>query len=961
MAAPVWKTASGTLGTIQEELFFELEIEAQIPNDLDGKIVYQIIAGALPAGLVMTENGSIRGQPKERYFIGGVPNEVKQDVTSVFCCRATNAATKQITDRTFSITVTGEDPPVLITRSGELGKFLDSKKISIQLEAVDLDGEPISWSIVDGSLPPGLTLDNSTGVISGYPAPPQLNTLDNNVGWSADSPWDKDPWDFGSKTNSVSYQFVVQVTDGKTYDNAQYSIFIYSQNALTADNDYIYSDLIDVISADMDIKRNPVLLTEATDLGVYVHDNYFAYRFIGKDFDGDKISYSLLIADNVGFDNEENGYDSGFFDAGDLTLPPGLVLNSDTGWMYGQIPRQVTSQTDYRFAIRTYKTDYPEYQSKVTYFTLTIINDLRFLVTWQTNSDLGTLNTGEISEKSIVAVNPLNRALTYSLDSGKLPQGLRLLSDGLIVGRASFELTTFDNSTTTLDKNVSRLDSVTETTIDHEYTFTVKANDANQELVSYKRFNIRMLPSSFAPYESLYLKASPSTSDRALLQSIIKNSDVLPNESLYRNSDPNFGLAKDLRMLLLAGINAANPEDYIMAMATNHYRKTLRLGNYKWANALDKDGNAIYDVVYIDVVDDLSISNTLTAPASIDLSGKIQKETLIDNSFLNVDNVLSTIDGAGGLTVYPNSILNMRSVIRNKIGLATKEPLPKWMTSKQADGRILGWTPAVVIAYVKVGEGEKVVFNLNRLGIDIKEINFETDRYIWDTNLSKNWNVNSNSYDESKLTTFDITQNQTTIVATADFAVSIPFNEIDGSTIDYLDQIGGLDGIIDSYVGKRIVFAQQENFQGYEGELDGWIRYNSLWDDDSGWSNSDWDDYEIIPGYFDDVNQRAAVWIITTDSNGVIRLEVDQIIEPNESVEIKNGVTYGGYILKFGPNIMFSENETVPRYSIYNSVEKAVETTFDNEDTKFVDSISIYEEPDEGDKYLAYPRRNIWA
>lgn len=916
----------------------------------------------------MYEDGSIRGQPKELYYVRGVPTDVKKDVTSIFCCRATTVATGQISDRTFSITVTGEDPPTFITDAGSLGNFLDGTKISIQLEAIDLDNEPISWSVVSGDLPPGLTLNESTGVISGYASQAALNILDEDIGWGSSSSWDEDPWEFGSRANSISYQFVVQITDGKTYDNAQYSMFIYSHDALTADNDYIYSDMDEIILADMDIKRNPVLLTEAADLGVYVHDNYFAYRFVGKDFDGDNISYSLLVADDIGFDNEDNGFDSGFFDEGDLQLPPGLVLNTETGWMYGQIPRQVVSQTEYQFAVKVYKTDYTDYESDLTYFTLTIINDLRFLVTWQTDADLGTLSTGAISEKAVVAMNPLGRALIYTLDSGKLPQGLNLLSDGLIVGRSSFELTSFDGGDLTFDKHVRHLGSMdTETTVDRDYTFTVKATDANEELLSYKTFTIHMWPSSFGPYESLYLRALPTVTDRDTLDSIVKNSDVLPAESLYRNSDPNFGLARDLRMLLLSGITAADPEDYIIAMATNHYRKALRLGDYKWATALDDDGNATYDVVYLDVIDDLSISNSITAPQSIDLSGKLEHPVYVDNTQLDVDNNLSTIDGYGDVVVYPNSILNMRSVIKSKIGLATKEPLPRWMTSKQADGRIPGWTPAVVIAYVLPGEGAKVVFNLNRLDIDIKEINFETDRYVWDTNLSKNWNVDSVTYDESTLTTFDVNLNPTDVVATVDFAVEVPFMNIDSRTTAYLDDVGGLDGIIDAYVGKRIIFAQQENFEGFEGEHDGWIRYKSLWDDSYGWANpeSAWDDYEVIPGYFDDEqsvgNQRAAVWLVTLDDNGAIMLEVDQLIEPGDAVAVRNGAIYGGYILRYGPNIIYSDNETVPRYTKFDENERDDETTFDEGDTRFIDSISVYEEPDEGDKYLAFPRRNIWA
>jgi len=950
MATPIWLTPAGSLGTIQEQVFFELLIEAYDPERLNsGLIKYNIIAGSLPPGLTLFNDGTIRGISSESYFLKGVPFDVTQDITSTFCVRATDHFTGRITDRTFSITVTGEDPPVISTEPGLIGSYLDGTKVELQLEAYDLDNEPITWQLTKGSLPPGLTLDTQTGLITGFIGITPPNELAGQVGWSAGSTWDQDPWDYGSKASSLSYQFSVQATDGKTYDGATYRIFVYSQDALTADNSFIFADHDAIISADMDIKRNPVLLTEPDDLGVYVHDNYFAYRFLGKDFDGDEISFSILLGENIGYDNEDNGYDSTLMDTGNFVLPPGLVLNTETGWLYGQIPGQIAGQTEYTFAVRVYKTDYPDYKSGLSFFTLTIINDLRYLINWSVNSNLGTIATGSISEKYIAATNPLGRSLTFSLHSGRLPQGLNLLTDGLIVGRSSFETTSFDEDTTTFDKNVRGIDAIiAETTLDREFTFTVKASDANGEMISYKTFTLEIDPSSFGPYESLYLRAQPDVEDRELLNLIFRNSDILPADSIYRSSDPNFGRSKDLRMLLASGLKASTPGDYMEAMATNHYRKALRLGAYTWARALDENDNHIYDAVYIEVIDDLSISNTKTAPQSINLNGKI-----------NID---------GDKIVYPNSLLNMRSVIRNEIGLETKEPLPKWMSSKQDDGRILGWTPSIIVAYVKPGHGDKVIFNLNRLGnLDIKLVDFDTDRYIWDTNLSKNWNVEQQDYETSTLTTFDAIINPSAIVTTVDYALDVPFSHVDGQTVAYLDSVNGFDGIIDTYVGKRIIFAKQENYSGFTGEYDGWVRYDSIWDDSYGWSNpeSSWDSYEVIPGYNEadgsTINQRAAVWLVTRGADNEIRLVLDTLIGIGDKVEVRYGTKYGGFIVRYGPNILFSENKTVPDYDKFDVNAKDNETIFDSNNTRFIDSISVYQEPDEGDKYLAYPRTNIWA
>ena len=965
MAAPIWITPKGTLGTIQEQTFYELRMEAYDPGNpdsLEETLRYKIVAGSLPPGLVMYENGSIQGQPKNLYYLRGVPFDVKQDTTSTFCCRAQNVNTGAVTDRTFSITVTGEDPPDITTNNGEIGRYLDGSWVEIQLEAVDLDNEPIVWRLSGGALPPGLTLNTTTGLISGYIDPTEVVTIGGHVGWESDATWDEYPWDNSSRSVSATYQFSVQAYDGKTYDGASYSIFVYSHNSLLTDNELITSDLNDIITTDTDPLHNPVLLTIAADLGTYAHDNYFAYQFKAKDFDGDDVSFSLLVGEGLGFDNEDSGFDSQLMDFGDFALPPGLTLNTETGWLYGQIPRQGKGQTEYQFAVRVYKTNYPTYISGLTYFTMTIVNDLRKAVTWHSPSDLGSIDSGGISEKFISATNELSYNLLLTLDSGRLPQGIKLNPDGLLVGRASFELTSFDAGTATFDANVRELGFITKiTTLDRDFTFTVKASDSNEEIVAYKTFTLSVSPEKYGPYESLYLRAQSGKEDKEVISTIFRNTDVIPSTVLYRNSDPNFGRSRDLRLLLLAGITASSPEEYMRAMATNHYRKNIRLGKYSWAQALNSDGSVAYDVVYVQAVDDLSQGGDKTVPAIIDLSTKIKRVTKVDNTNLEISSSLNSIDGKSDLVVYPNSLLNMRENLRETLTLSVKEPLPRWMTSKQEDGRILGWTPSVVVAYVKAGEGRKVVFNLNRINsVDIKSVSFDTDRYIWDTNLSKNYNTTTNTYEGSYETTFDETKHLLQQpVATVDFAVDVPFSYIDGRTSEFIDsEFHGLDGIIASYVGKRIIFATQESYAGFTGEYDGWVRYGSLWDDVVGWDDgvAFWDEYEVIPS-----NQRSAVWEVTLGDSGELRLVLVEVIQVGQIVEVLNGFKYGGFTLRYGPLTLYGQNETVPSYHKYEENSLDVGTTFDNKDTRFISSITVYQDPDEGDKYLAFPRTNIWA
>ena len=206
------------------------------------------------------------------------------------------------------------------------------------------------------------------------------------------------------------------------------------------------------------------------------------------------------------------------------------------------------------------------------------------------------------------------------------------------------------------------------------------------------------------------------------------------------------------------------------------------------------------------------------------------------------------------------------------------------------------------------------------------------------------------------------------ITATVDFAVEIPFNKIDGMTRAYVDNVmGGLDGASGIYTGKRIIFAKQEQYVGLIDQYDGWIQNRNSWDDGSPWDDPlyGWDNYRIIPGYIESQadanvnNDRAGVWTITEDSMGLIRLELAENILLGQRVVVDNGFKYGGKIVKLGPTIKFDIGETVPRYSIVSTKQDGNATIFDGGSTRFVDNISVYQVPDDGDKYLVFPRVHI--
>jgi hypothetical protein len=370
-------------------------------------------------------------------------------------------------------------------------------------------------------------------------------------------------------------------------------------------------------------------------------------------------------------------------------------------------------------------------------------------------------------------------------------------------------------------------------------------------------------------------------------------------------------------------------------------------------------------------LDDYSDTATGSVSSSINLVDKINRNITVDSDTVTIDSTYQTMDGAGDSVIYPNSLINMRNRFKNQLGLSVREVLPKWMGNRQADGSIIGWKPVAVLAYLKPGTGDRILFNLKRrTDLDQKLISFDVDRYVWDNNLSKTYNASTNQYLDSSETTFDV---EIDFVsgdpdATVDFALDIPFNQIHGRSTAYINSLGGLDGLVLSYENKTVIFATQEDYLNYNEPEDGWIRGITFYDDADGFDGSGFSNTETVPGYAENfadpniTNQRAGVWKIVRDTdNDIWLLEFQQAIELSENVRVRSGYKYGGYLLEYDPNIDFAGGNTVPEYSIKEAARLNNTTTFDNSNTRFIDNITIYEPPDQSDKYLVFPKENIWS
>jgi len=782
MAQPIWITPAGSLGTIPEGIFFQLPLLAYDPGDnftanstvgstvltnvstftgiqvgraVQGQgipagttissfdataktitlnnsatltatagaftasalLYYEVIAGTLPPGIQCEPTGLIIGIPRAVVSVQGVPLPVSEDVTFKFAARVYTEkwingveVLDRLADRTFTLTITGQDTPEWVTPAGAIAAYYDGSQIDpLQIEYTDTDpGDIVRVSLKAGNLPPGLSI-SSTGLITGFIAP--LSPIEATAGFSRDGQgYSQYPFDFSTKSVNTNYEFVLELTDGKTSNLRTFSIFVYSKDSMTADSTEITADNT-FITADVSPNRVPFITSPAPGLiGPVRNDNWFAIQFVGLDLDGDPVEYELG------------------FDPGDSTTLPGLELDPNTGWLYGYIPNLGLTDKVYNFFVRVFKKNDPAVISNAYNYTLEVIGPIDTDVEWLTPSDLGTINNGATSTLYVEARTLSGIPLQYQLDSGSdssLPQGLQLLPSGDIAGRVSFDTFALDLGTTTFDVTFNDLGisgENTETTFDMKHTFTVNAYSVNGLVSVFKTFSITVDRVYNEPYENLYIQAMPLQNDREFIDSLLQNQDIFIPELLYRPTDPNFGLSTSVIYNHAFGLTASTIDEYYSSLYENHYWKNLTLGEIRVAQATDARGRVIYEVIYSTVIDNLlnaqgeSVSKQVTLPYPINEG---------DSTEIDV--------------VYPNSLINMRDQVIDTVGTVATI-LPQWMISKQADGRVLGFTPAWVLAYVKPGRGDQIAYYIRtKFGERLNLIDFEVDRYELDRLLTKNW------------------------------------------------------------------------------------------------------------------------------------------------------------------------------------------------------------------------------
>jgi len=522
-----------------------------------------------------------------------------------------------------------------------------------------------------------------------------------------------------------------------------------------------------------------VSITITSTRGIPAYGQYLTFqdRIFANNVDTSKI-YQISAVQSLGNDRYRltvtdalvtNIADDIEFFIGSLSIiPPGMTFDVSTAEVYGVVPYQPAVTTVYRFTVTAIRlSDTTETARIPRTFTINVIGEIDTTILWNTDPDLGAIDANYVSTLNVNATSTVPGAIVlYRITSGQLPPGLTLNLDGEIIGKpnqfgelSNLGLTRFyDEPPAVSTKTFTTFDN-TETTIDRVYTFTVKAQDQYRYSEVSREFTITINTPNQLLFSNLKVKPFLKLDQRSNWKSFINDSTIFTSSSVYRLDDPNFGVQTDLEMIVYAGIETKDAAAYVSATGLNHKKKRFVFGNVKKATAvIPGTKTAVYEVVYVEMLDPLEpngkrLANKLTnlglqsKAITIDSSNSIWSTSLSSlataaptnkrpEPIITVDSEGYFVSNSNPGTYFPNSISNWRDRLKS-VGETERNYLPLWMRSIQPGGnQELGFQLAVPLCYCKVGYGDGILNNINNAlktkAFDFKLLDYTADRYIID-------------------------------------------------------------------------------------------------------------------------------------------------------------------------------------------------------------------------------------
>jgi len=691
MSLPQWKTPAGFLGTVTERIATSIPLEVTTPSS------FAVISGVLPGGLKLTSSVNSTAT-----IIAGVPFSVGETLRTQFVVRATNDT--GVTDRTFILDTDGPTAPIWLTPAGYLTLGLGDQPYVVNKQYIDYQfsaiydvlpaGQKLRYYIndLDGELPPGVTLTED-GRLSGFVS--DILALDNqgskSGGYDTEN-YDRYPYEHSTvvvggtptrpKYLARVYQFYVTVTDGVADAKRLFQIKVEDPSSFRVDTVLIDVDTI-LYTADASYLITPQWLTPV-NLGYIRANNIEVIQL--KTYDPDANTGPTTYDWNLPTTN---------IDGTPNIHPPHFDLDPITGVLFAQIPFQPAYSTKYNFTVRLIKTDAGT--GGTTYldrtFSLTIRGDVENELAFVTDAYLGVASPGYVSEFAVVAQHttetiPVQYRLTND-PLNRLPAGLSLSIDGSIIGKVAYNSQTYFDllesdvqpgdpygfSAFTLDNG--------STTIDSEYKFTVVASDIYQQGITEKQFTLKVVETTLDEYVQMYIRPFMSSTDRTAYNEFITNTYTFERSLLYRPFDPEFGLQVDIRFVIEYGIAKETLRAYASALTSIFRKQRFLFNGVKTAVSKDSNGNVTYEVVYLELTDELG-------------NGIDSMKALLDSTF------------------------------------ATDEyTMPNWMRTVQSSyGAPIGFVNAIPLCYTLPGMSEIIVQRIALTGFDFKQLDFTADRLL---------------------------------------------------------------------------------------------------------------------------------------------------------------------------------------------------------------------------------------
>lgn len=687
-AVPQFITPSGVILSTQDSIWTQLQIQYTNP-DINNQVVVELQQGTLPPGLEISPYGLIQGYPQP-------------PITAVTLSQVTTVGvtTEASTNYVYVINAVGIIPGREVVFTNAIGSINSNQTYYIKSVDNILNAFTISVTQNGSTFP----LTDDVGAMN--VTLPSINTGQPTI---------------------RTYNFVLRLLSELGGNTASYSITVINQNTPsslggpgnppnTRNPTLLNTRPLTIAPTDADPYYGyyllpPVPPAQNALLGTFLSDNYFAFKLIGYDFDGNDITYIC----------------SG--------LPPNITYNSSTGWITGTPILSLPGINTYRFTAQVVKKSNPAIASPVFNLTMNLSLDVTGKIEWLTLDNLGTIYNGTISTLKVAAVSDV--PLIYRVTEGALPPNLELLSNGEITGIVASQPT--DNF---LDVGSST-----------DFNFTIQAYSDDYSIVqSSKTFKLTVYQNYGQPTDILYMQATPSVENRQILQTLLDNDTLIPTEYLYRPNDVYFGKSTSVIYEHAYGIYASEIQDYLAAITQNHYWRNITLGELKTAVAKNDAGEIIYEVVYSEVIDNLvnpqgvSIESSIYWPRPIDLFLGPWYTSITDiyTSYIELldQKYYTSLTPGYARKLYPNSLYNMRNRVADVLGQVFNSTLlPQWMTSQQANGSTLGYTQAWVICYTKPGLADIIKTNIEtNWPYTLNQINFELDRFTVNKSITYNWN-----------------------------------------------------------------------------------------------------------------------------------------------------------------------------------------------------------------------------